>query len=163
MSAVAAASPPPPLTEKVTGEETKLLEAFAEVATIARGWAMPSPIAGDNRVTVLYLQQQRDLNANSQRKSLGSLSVPFDGSGPTLASPFSLELKGATLVSPSPSGLKLLLVRQVPKGEPGGGSAVLELWSNGRLLKEHKVPPSVHGSVYADGYFGAFSRGDAAL
>ena len=48
-----------------------------------------------------------------------------------------------------------LLPVQVPKGEPGGGSALLELWSGDRLLKEFKIPPSVHGALYADGVFGA--------
>ena len=160
-AAAAAASTPsaaPSLLDRASPEDAKLLEAFAEASTIGRGWAVSSSPKGD-RTTVLYLQQQRDLNANAQRKSLGSLSVPLDASSPTLSSPFPMELKGVALVAPSPSGRRLLLVRQVPKGEPGAGSTVLEIWSSGRLLKEYKVPLAVHGSVYAEGFFGASSRG----
>ncbi|CAI5979169.1 unnamed protein product [Closterium sp. NIES-65] len=56
---------------------------------------------------------------------------------------------------PPPRGGRLLVVRN---GEPGvggkeAGAVKLEVWGAGRLLREVHVPATVHGGVYADGWF----------
>ena len=99
---------------------------------------------------MLAIMTQRDLASNSQRKYALSYAIPSDLSQPVTASPFPLDMRGTTLVGPSPSGRRLLLARASSPGgggggKPGddragggGGGCTLEVWSHGRLLKEER-------------------------
>ncbi|WCJ23909.1 Acylamino-acid-releasing enzyme [Euphorbia peplus] len=68
-------------------------------------------------------------------------------------SPFPIEMTGVATVVPSPSGSKLLVVRNPENESP----TRFEIWSQGQLEKEFSVPQSVHGSVYVDGWFEGIS------
>ena len=61
-------------------------------------------------------------------------------------SPYPIEILGASAVVPSPSGTKLLVVRNREKEL----STTLEIWGPSHLEKEIHIPKSVHGSVYTD-------------
>lgn len=63
-------------------------------------------------------------------------------------SPFPVEITGASLMVPSPSGTKLLVVRNPENDSP----TQFEIWGPSQLEKEIRVPQSIHGSVYADGW-----------
>ncbi|MBN8161749.1 hypothetical protein J0J28_23625, partial [Vibrio vulnificus] len=62
--------------------------------------------------------------------------------------PFTFELAEVSTVVPSPSGSKLLVVRNPENESP----VKFEVWSQFQLEKEFHIPQSVHGSVYTDGW-----------
>lgn len=96
-----------------------------------------------------------NLQANAKRTFISTVYIP-DPSGNAEDyhwSPFPFELGGALLIVPSPSGTKLLIVRKAdPIAKEGPAAIKLEIWGPGQLLKELFVAPSVHGSLYADGW-----------
>lgn len=63
--------------------------------------------------------------------------------------PFPVEMKGVSTILPSPSGLKLLVIRNSINDSPTS----FEIWGSSHMEKEFQVPSSVHGSVYADGWY----------
>ena len=91
-------------------EEAALLEAFASLPAVGRGWAFPAATHDGVRLTVQL--QQRNLPANSQRKYLTSflLNEAVLEAGQPDASP-PAEQQGVQLYPPSPSGRRLLIVR----------------------------------------------------
>jgi len=54
------------------------------------------------------------------------------------------------MLSFSPSGQKLLVVKA---GAAEADSALLEIWSRGRLERSIAVPKALHGAPVNDGYF----------
>ncbi|GAB4823019.1 hypothetical protein N2152v2_010065 [Parachlorella kessleri] len=147
-----AATQPPKPREEPEGmhEEAALLEAFAQIPSIGRGWCFPQP-GGAARVALQVAQ--RNLAANAQRKYL--LQFPLSEAtleqGGEVEAGMPTELKDVAMLAPSPSGKLTLIVRS----GTGETSAVLEVWGRGRLLKELHVPKALHGSIYNDGWFGA--------
>lgn len=147
-SEVLATAPLKPL-EDLQGTEAAaaLLEAFAQVPTISRGWAFPE----SDGVSISLQMTQRNLPANSQRKYLThfQLNEAVLELG-EVATHLPVDLKDALMVAPSPSGKHMLVAR------PGSNdtSVILEIWSKSRVLKELHVPSKLHGSIYNDGWFG---------
>ncbi|KAF2313927.1 hypothetical protein GH714_020650 [Hevea brasiliensis] len=76
------------------------------------------------------------------------VAVQLTFSGPR----FPLRCQGSTIV-PSPSGSKLLVVRNPENESP----THFEIWSQGQVEKEFHIPQSVHGLVYIDGWFEGIS------
>lgn len=101
--------------------EAALLQAFASLPSVARGWAFPAA-AGDG-VRLTLQMQQRNLAGNAQRKYLTSFSLneavleagELDASLPA-------EQSGVLLYAPSPSGRRLLVVRAGAGENSAGGS-----------------------------------------
>jgi acylaminoacyl-peptidase len=98
----------------------------------------------------MFLVSQANLLSNKRRKSI--LSAHFTSSRDQTVnfqwSPFPIEITGVSTVVPSPSGLKLLVVRN---GE-SESLTKLEIWNQCQVEKEINVPQSVHGSIYADAW-----------
>ena len=63
-------------------------------------------------------------------------------------SPFPVEIGGASAVIPSPSGSKLLVVKNKENDLP----ISMEIWGSSQLEREWLIPRSVHGSVYTDAW-----------
>ncbi|GKC36906.1 hypothetical protein Tco_1049290 [Tanacetum coccineum] len=85
------------------------------------------------------------------------ISEDSDGGLNVEWAPLPNEVTGASLIIPSPLGLKLLAVRN-PKNDL---TTYLEIWGPFQLEKEIRVPQSMHGSMYADGwYYKSFERYD---
>ena len=100
---------------------------------------------------------QRNLRGNSLRKFTSSVHIPEPHGDLSLFhwSPFPTELSGVSLALPSPSGSRLLLVRNpepASEGTEGPRPVKLEIWAGGRLLQDVHVAPTTHGAVYADGW-----------
>ncbi|KAL4436940.1 hypothetical protein ABPG75_004079 [Micractinium tetrahymenae] len=149
-SSAAPAGPAKPREEAPGMEkEAALLEAFASLPALGKGWAAPA--AGGHGARVTLQLSQRNLPANSQRKYLTTfqLNEAVLEAGEVEPSP-PVEQSGVLLYAPSPSGRRTLVVR----GGSGESSAVLEVWDRCRLLKELHVPKALHGAVYNDGWFG---------
>eukprot|EP00897_Mesotaenium_endlicherianum_P009424 jgi/Mesen1/850/ME000112S11000 len=147
-------------------EEEQLLEAFSSISNIERAWCRATPTGqwmgqrtekGKGGLDVMVAMSQRNVGANSTRKYVSTAHIPEPQGDLSYFhwAPFPLELSKVALVAPSPSGARLLIVRNP---EPGGIDSPpppvkLEIWGAGRLLKEVAVAPSLHGPVFADGWF----------
>lgn len=99
--------------------EARVLEQFVEVPSISRGFLTPSATGG---VDIMVVQAQRNLPANKQRRFLSTVHIPVSaimGSAPTMIPSLPMQLpEDAVIVSPSPSGRRMCIVRQV---RPQGG------------------------------------------
>jgi acylaminoacyl-peptidase len=104
---------------------------------------------------VMVEMSQVNLSANARRTFMSTVFIPDVKSGniPNCRwAPFPFELSGASLVVPSPSGERLLIVRN-NDGQTTSSQAKLEIWGQGQLLKEMHVPAVVHGSIYSDEWY----------
>lgn len=98
----------------------------------------------------MFAISQPNLLANARRKYILSShiskqscdSVSFEWA------PFPVEMTGVSVMVPSPSGSKLLVIRNSESDSP----TRFEIWDQGSVEKEFHIPRSVHGSVYADGW-----------
>ncbi|KAG6537699.1 hypothetical protein ZIOFF_002794 [Zingiber officinale] len=133
--------------------QSKLLQEFTNVPTIDKAWIFKSGNANTSRA--MFIVRQVDLLTNKERMMVLSshISKASEDSVDFQWSPFPVEMNGASAVVPSPSGLKLLVVRNKENDSP----TVLEIWGPALLEKEIHVPQSVHGSVYTDGWFEGIS------
>lgn len=91
---------------------------------------------------------QSDLLANKRRNFLLNSHISKSPSKPVdfQWSPFPTEISGVSVVIPSPSGEKLLLVRNSEDDSP----TKLEIWGPCQLENEIHIAKSVHGSLYTD-------------
>lgn len=98
---------------------------------------------------------QVNLMDNSKRTSLLSSYVTKDTDHSVTFhwSPFPVEMVGVSTMVPSPSGSKLLIVRNKDNNAP----TKLEIWSFSKLVKEIQIPKSVHGSIFTDEFFEGIS------
>ncbi|KNA08562.1 hypothetical protein SOVF_161600 [Spinacia oleracea] len=143
---------PPDLDSTMVEEyasQSKLLLQFTSIPSINKAWVFKSD-TGKNSKAIFSINQQ-NLLANKLRKSLISASIRKDDDNPINIewTPFPMELSGVALMVPSPSGLKLLIVRNPENDSP----TKLEIWGPSALEKEFHIPQSIHGSVYSDGWF----------
>lgn len=98
----------------------------------------------------MFSISQPNLLANKRRKHILSSQIS-KGSNDSVTfqwAPFPIEITGASTIVPSPSGLKLLVIRNSENESP----TQFEIWGPSQLEKELHVPQSIHGSVYSDGW-----------
>jgi acylaminoacyl-peptidase len=105
-------------------------------------------IADSSSQGMMFSVSQQNLLANKKRKFILSSTVnkQSDGSVSLDLARFPVEMNGGSVMVSSPSGSKLLIVRN-PEGD---GGCRFEIWSNYSLEKEFCVPQSKHGSMYVD-------------
>lgn len=98
----------------------------------------------------MFSISQSNLFANKRKKFVLSshISKPSKDSVDFEWSPFPIEMTGASAVVPSPSGTKLLVVRNAENDAP----TKLEIWGPSYLEREIHIPQSIHGSLYVDGW-----------
>lgn len=131
----------------------ELLHSFYKIPAIDKAWLFPSK--SGNSLEAMIAMSEVNLVANSKRKYLSFVNIPKELKETSCNwSAFPFELTGVSLLVPSTSGQKLLVVRNGDStGKNGPSPTKLEVWSSAQLVKEILVPASVHGSVYADGWF----------
>ncbi|XP_039690116.1 acylamino-acid-releasing enzyme isoform X3 [Medicago truncatula] len=136
-------------TEQQYSLHSNLLQQFTSISSIDKSWIFNS------NTGMMFSVSQPNLLANKKRKFILSSTVNkrSDGSVGLDWAPFPVEMTGVSVMVPSPSGSKLLIVRN-PEGD---GGCKFEIWSNSCLENEFSVPQSKHGSVYADGWFEGIS------
>ncbi|GKD18320.1 hypothetical protein Tco_1207478, partial [Tanacetum coccineum] len=118
-------------TEEEYVSQFKLYKEFISIAYIDKAWTFNSPNV-KGLALCLY----------------NVISEDFDGGLDVEWASFPNEVIGASLIMPSPSGSKLLAVRN-PENDL---ATHLEIWGPFQLEKEIRVPQSMHGSMYADGW-----------
>ncbi|KAJ4750643.1 Acylamino-acid-releasing enzyme [Rhynchospora pubera] len=133
--------------------QSKLLLEFTKMPTVDKAWAFKSD--NDNTSKAMFLVSQTNLLANKRRKSILSTHISNSGNQTVQFqwSPFPIEITGVSTVVPSPSGLKLLVVRNGESESP----TKLEIWNQCQVEKEINVQQSVHGSIYTDAWFEGIS------
>ncbi|KAL5542092.1 hypothetical protein UlMin_009802 [Ulmus minor] len=144
-------------TEEEYSSQSKLLQEFTSISSIDKAWTFKS---GGNGIDsqAMFLISQPNLLANKRRKFILSSQISKESS--TSANfqwaPFPVEMTGVSIIVPSPSGAKLLVVRNPENESP----CQIEIWSQSQLEKEYQIPQSIHGSVYTDGWFEGISWND---
>ncbi|KAL0376706.1 UNVERIFIED_CONTAM: Acylamino-acid-releasing enzyme [Sesamum calycinum] len=105
--------------------------------------------------SAMFLISQPDLLSNKMRKSILSSHI-LEKSNNSVSfhwAPFPIEMTGVSAVVASPSGSKLLVIRN----SEGDSPTHFEIWDQSQVKKEFAIPRSIHGSVYSDGWFEGIS------
>ncbi|KAK7243155.1 hypothetical protein RIF29_37943 [Crotalaria pallida] len=141
-------------TEEEYAIQSKLLQEFTPISNIDKAWVFNSHNAGGVSQGMFSISQP-NLLANKRRKFILSSTIFKESNGSVRFqwAPFPVEMSGVSIIVPSPSGSKLLVVRN-PENE---GPCHFEIWSLSHVEKEFHVAQSVHGSVYTDGWFEGIS------
>ncbi|KAB5545061.1 hypothetical protein DKX38_013173 [Salix brachista] len=140
-------------TEEDCASLSKLLQEFTSIPNIDKAWTFKSDTGPGSQA--MFSISQANLLANKTRKYALSANIS-KGSGNSVTfqwSPFPVEMTGVSTIVPSPSGLKILVVRNPENESP----TRFEIWNQGQVEKEFNIPQSVHGSVYCDGWFEGIS------
>jgi acylaminoacyl-peptidase len=127
---------------------SNLLPHFTNIPNINKAWFFNS------NTLAMFSINQPDLLTNKTKTLILSCNVvkqENDGSVEFLWAPFPIEMCGVvTMIVPSPSGSKLLVIKNQEKD--GVVSCCFEIWSCSCLEKEFHIPQSMHGLVYNDGW-----------
>ncbi|KAK6161473.1 hypothetical protein DH2020_004854 [Rehmannia glutinosa] len=126
---------------------SKLLQEFTDIPTIDKAWTFKSESEDVSRA--MFLISQPNLLANKRRKSILSSHI-LQKSNNSVSfhwAPFPIEMSGVSAMIPSPSGSKLLVVRN----SEGDSPTHFEIWDQSEVKKEFAIPRSIHGSIYSDG------------
>ncbi|GAV69585.1 Peptidase_S9 domain-containing protein [Cephalotus follicularis] len=134
-------------TEEEYASQSKLLQEFTSISNIDKAWVFKS----DWGSQAMFSVSQPNLLANKRRKFSLSANISKEGNNSVNFqwTPFPVEMIGVSTIVPSPSGSKLLVVRNPENESP----TQFEIWAQAHLEKEFLIPQSVHGSVYTDGWF----------
>ncbi|CAN6293577.1 unnamed protein product [Urochloa humidicola] len=140
--------------------QSKLLQEFTNVPSIDSAWVLEtnnsaSVMTAEDTSTAMFSISQPDLLANSTRKyTMYSHITRADTNSPDFQwSPFPIEMTGVSVTVPSPSGSKLLVVRNGEKG----CLTKLEIIDQSHVEKEIHVCQSMHGPLYTDEWFHGIS------
>ncbi|CAI9118324.1 OLC1v1019886C2 [Oldenlandia corymbosa var. corymbosa] len=133
--------------------QSKLLQDFIEISSIDKSWTFASP--SGNGSQCMFAISQPNLMANTKRRSILSSHIIKQSSDSVTFhwAPFPVELNGVSSIIPSPSGSKLLVVRNFENDSP----TRFEVWGPSQVEKEFQIPRTIHGSVYCDGWFEGIS------
>ena len=165
-------------SEEEYATQSKLIKEFITIPSIDKAWIFNS--GSGNEWTTFHISNffginlfhfytagpqamvamsQANLLANKRRKFMLSGHISKESSNLSVNfhwAPFPVEMTGASAFVPSPSGLKLLVVRNPDDKE---SPTKFEIWSSSQLEKEFHIPQKVHGSVYVDGWYSTFLFG----
>ncbi|XP_044410732.1 acylamino-acid-releasing enzyme 2 isoform X3 [Triticum aestivum] len=133
--------------------QSKLMQEFTNVPSIESAWLFKSN--NEDRSTAMFSISQPDLLANNKRKYILHSHIVTHGTMPLEChwSPFPIEMTRVSAVVPSPSGSKLLVVRNREKGS----RTRLQIVNQSHVEKEIHVDQSIHGPLYTDEWFQGIS------
>ncbi|KAI3884808.1 hypothetical protein MKX03_002840 [Papaver bracteatum] len=123
--------------EEELASQSKLLKEFASLSTINKAWVFESD-HGNKKYTHI-------LSSHIEKESNGYVSFQW--------APFPVEISGVSTIVPSPSGQKMLVIRN----QENDGPTQFEIWGPSQILLLQHIPKSVNGSVYTDGWFEGIS------
>lgn len=149
-----------PATDEDFDSQSKLLKEFIDISSIDKAWTFKSEAGIGSQA--IFMVSQPDLWANKKRKFMLSANISTDNTDRVNFqwAPFPVEMTGVSIIVPSPSGSKLLVIRNCENESP----SIFEIWNSSQLEKEIQIPQSVHGSVFTDGWFEGISwKSDESL
>ncbi|KAK8556006.1 hypothetical protein V6N13_070077 [Hibiscus sabdariffa] len=140
-------------TEEEYASQSELLQEFTNISSIDKAWVFKSESGIGSQA--MFSVSQPNLLANKKRKYMlsSSISKVSNNNVNFQWALFPVEMTGVSITIPSPSGSKLLVIRNPENESP----TQFEIWSSSQLEKEFQIPQSSHGSVYADGWFEGIS------
>ncbi|KAA8527690.1 hypothetical protein F0562_035441 [Nyssa sinensis] len=120
---------------------------------LTRAWTFISNNGKSSQA--MFSISQPNLLSNKRRKYILSSHILKESNSSVSFqwTPFPIEMTGVSVMVPSPSGSKLLVVRNSENESP----TQFEIWGPFQLEKELHIPQSIHGSVYSDGWFEGIS------
>ncbi|OIW07711.1 hypothetical protein TanjilG_19654 [Lupinus angustifolius] len=138
-------------TEHDYAHLSNLLQEFTSIPDIDKAWLFKSHSSATLDLQGMFSITQPDILGNKKRKLIMSCNILKQScsSAKFLWDPFPIEMSGVFIVVPSPSGSKLLIIRNPENEAPSS----FEIWSSSQIEKEFHIPQLVHGSVYNDGWF----------
>ncbi|XP_009600933.1 acylamino-acid-releasing enzyme [Nicotiana tabacum] len=138
-------------SEEEYSSQSTLLQDFASIPTIDKAWTFTSTSGSQ----CMFSISQSNLLANKNRRYILSSHISKGSTNGVSFqwAAFPIEMPSGSIMVPSPSGSKLLVVRNPENDSP----TKFEIWSPSQVEKEFHVPLSVHGSVYSDGWFEGIS------
>ncbi|XP_030541210.2 acylamino-acid-releasing enzyme isoform X2 [Rhodamnia argentea] len=136
-------------TEEDYASQARLLQEFTNICNIDKAWIFRSEKGKGSQA--MFSISQPNLLANKRRKFILSAQISTGSSNSVSFqwAQFPVEMANASLIVPSPSGSKLLIVKNPENDSP----VQMEIWGQSQLEKEFHIPQSVHGSVYTDKWF----------
>ncbi|KAI3469675.1 hypothetical protein Pfo_026338 [Paulownia fortunei] len=139
-------------TQEEYASLSKLLQEFKDIPTIDKAWTFKSETEDGSHA--MFLISQPNLLSNKSRKSILSSHILQKSSNSVSFhwAPFPIEMTGVSAVVPSPSGSKLLVIRNSEVDSP----THFEICDPSKV-KEFAIPHSIHGTVYSDGWFEGIS------
>ncbi|GMP77221.1 hypothetical protein CsSME_00033570 [Camellia sinensis var. sinensis] len=140
-------------TEEEFSSQSKLLQEFSSISIIDKAWTFKSNNGKCSEA--MFSISQPNLLANKKRKHILSSHILKESNGSVSFqwAQFPIEMTGVSTIIPSPSGTKLLVVRNSENETP----TQFEIWGASQVEKEFHIPHSTHGSVYSDGWFEGIS------
>ncbi|PHT49524.1 hypothetical protein CQW23_09271 [Capsicum baccatum] len=137
--------------EEEYAAQSSLLQDFTSIPTIDKAWTFTS----DGGSQGMFSMSQPNLLANKKRRYIlpCHISKGIANAVSFQWAAFPIEMSNVSMMVPSPSGSKLLVVRNPENDSP----TKFEIWGSSLVEKEFCVPASFHGSVYADGWFEGIS------
>nr|XP_011467693.1 PREDICTED: acylamino-acid-releasing enzyme-like isoform X2 [Fragaria vesca subsp. vesca] len=140
------------ISEDEYASQSRLLQEFTSISSIDKAWIKSDSRNGSQ---AMFSISQPNLVANKRRKFIlsSNISREISNSVNFQWAPFPVEMTGVSVIVPSPSGAKLLVVRNPEYEAP----CQFEIWGPAQVEKEFHIPQSVHGSVYADEWFQGIS------
>ncbi|KAG8658648.1 acylamino-acid-releasing enzyme isoform X2 [Manihot esculenta] len=140
-------------TEEEYASQSKLLQEFTSISSIDKAWTFKSNSGMGSQA--MFSISQANLLANKRRKFILSARISKESNSAVNFqwAQFPIEMGGVSTTVPSPSGSKLLVIRNPENESP----TRFEIWGQGQVEKEFHIPQSVHGSVYTDGWFEGIS------
>ncbi|XP_066384634.1 acylamino-acid-releasing enzyme 2-like [Miscanthus floridulus] len=141
------------MTSEEYASQFKLLQEFTNVPSIDSALILKTN--NEDISTAMFSISQPDLLANSNRKYIlySHITRAVTNSLDFQWSPFPTEITGVSVIVPSPSGSKLLVVRNGEKDCP----TKLEIVYQSHVEEEVHVVKSMHGPLYTDEWFHGIS------
>ncbi|XP_006356048.1 acylamino-acid-releasing enzyme isoform X1 [Solanum tuberosum] len=137
--------------EEEYSSQSSLLQDFTSIPTIDKAWTFTS----DGGSQGMFSMSQPNLLANKKRRYILPCHISKESTNAVSFqwAAFPIEMSNVSMMIPSPSGSKLLVVRNPENDSP----TKFEIWGPSLVEKEFYVPASAHGSVYSDGWFEGIS------
>ncbi|XP_060187651.1 acylamino-acid-releasing enzyme-like isoform X2 [Lycium barbarum] len=138
-------------SEEEYSSQSNLLQDFTSIPTIDKAWTFTS----DGGSQGMFSMSQPNLLANKKRRYILPCQISKESKSAVSFkwAAFPIEMSNVSMMIPSPSGSKLLVVKNPENDSP----TKFEIWGRSLVEKEFCVPASVHGSVYSDGWFEGIS------
>ncbi|KAJ9536989.1 hypothetical protein OSB04_029722 [Centaurea solstitialis] len=121
--------------EEEYASQSKLYKVFTSMSTIDKAWTFSSSNGLGSHV--MFSMSQPNLLANKKQTLMLSSVISEDSKGALNVqwAPFPIQVTGASLMVPSPSGSKLLIVRN----SENDSATQFEIWGPSQLEKEIRV------------------------
>lgn len=113
----------------------------SSIALLTKAMLTFLSIAPGSQLQGMFVVSQPDLLTNKRRTSIMSCNIlkQSDSSVKFLWAPFPIEMSGVSMIVPSPSGSKLLVIRNPENEAP----CCFEIWSSSRMEKDFYIPNSL--------------------